>query len=89
MIPMLKLLIHYFFVIYPTLLIIEILLSWVPHNYYHPLVRLLKTVTEPYLNLFRQLPLQYGGIDFSPILAFLVLGPLEGFIWNIFQILHL
>lgn len=66
--------IAYLFQLYEVLLIIQIILSWIPHNYYHPLSRLLASITEPYLRLFRQLPLQYGGIDFSPLLAFFVLG---------------
>jgi YggT family protein len=76
----------YFFRIYEVLLIIQIFLSWVPHNYYHPLVRLLGTVTEPYLNLFRQLPVQYGGIDFSPLLAFFVLGFIRDLLFRILLI---
>ncbi len=64
----------YLFRIFEFLLVIQIILSWIPHNYYHPLARLLNMVTEPYLKLFRQIPVQYGGIDFSPLLAFFVLG---------------
>ena len=74
----------YFFRIYEVLLIIQIILSWVPHNYYHPLVRLLNTVTEPYLKLFRQLPVQYGGIDFSPMVAFFVLGFIRDLLFRAF-----
>lgn len=73
----------YFFRIYQALLIIQIILSWVPHNYYHPLVRLLNSLTEPYLNLFRQLPVQYGGIDFSPLLAFFVLDFIRDILFRI------
>ena len=76
----------YFFRIYEMLLIIQIILSWVPHNYYHPLVKLLNTVTEPYLDLFRQLPLQYGGIDFSPLLAFFVLGFIRDVLFRVLLI---
>jgi len=66
--------IAYLFQLYELLLIVQIILSWIPHNYYHPLARMLASITEPYLKLFRQLPVQYGGIDFSPLLAFFVLG---------------
>lgn len=63
-----------FFQIYEILLLIRIVISWVPHNAYQPLVRELYHVTDPYLNLFRQLPLNFGGMDLSPIVAFFVLG---------------
>ena len=33
----------------------------------------LRDVTEPYLRIFRRLGLQFGPIDFSPIVAILVL----------------
>jgi len=42
-------------------------------DYYHPLVKLLYDVTEPILEPFRRLVPSMGGIDFSPILVFLVL----------------
>ena len=76
----------YFFRIYEILLIIKIILTWIPHNYYHPLVRLLNSITEPYLNLFRQLPVQYGGMDFSPLLAFFVLGFVRDLLFRILLI---
>jgi len=33
----------------------------------------LRDVSEPYLRIFRRLPLRFGPIDFSPIVAILVL----------------
>jgi YggT family protein len=62
------------FEIYKVLLVIRIVLSWVPHNHYHYLVEKLYTLTDPYLNLFRSLNLNFSGIDLSPIVAFFVLG---------------
>ncbi|MEI7942639.1 MAG: YggT family protein [Candidatus Riflemargulisbacteria bacterium] len=61
------------FEVYKVLLIIRILLSWIPHNHYHYLVEKLYELTDPYLNLFRSLNLNFGGIDLSPIVAFFVL----------------
>ncbi|NMB45880.1 MAG: YggT family protein [Firmicutes bacterium] len=52
----------------------RIILSWIPNvDYYHPLVRFLYEATEPILQPFRRLLPSLGGIDFSPILVFLVL----------------
>lgn len=63
-----------FLVIYNVLLIIRILLSWFPNlDWSNPLLSALGQVTDPYLNLFRSIIPPLGGIDFSPILAFIVL----------------
>jgi YggT family protein len=66
-------LISILFRIYEILLITRIIMSWLPHNRYHPLITRLYEITDPYLNIFRSLNLNFGGIDLSPIVAFLVL----------------
>ena len=40
----------------------------------------LRDVSEPYLRIFRRFIPSFGGFDFSPILALLVLGLLRGII---------
>ena len=72
------------FRIYELLILIRIILSWVPHDPTNPLIYKLHTITDPFLDLFRPLPLQFGGIDFSPIVALLVLGMIERVIFSIF-----
>ncbi|MBW4634029.1 MAG: YggT family protein [Iphinoe sp. HA4291-MV1] len=63
-----------FIQIYTTLLIIRVLLSWFPNiNWYNQPFAALSQITDPYLNLFRSIIPPLGGIDFSPILAFLLL----------------
>lgn len=69
-------LINYIFQFYGILLICRIALTWIPHNTDHPIVGFLYKFTDPYLNLFRSLPLNFGGFDFSPIVAFFVLDPI-------------
>ena len=64
--------------LYSILLVIKIVLTWLPHNYNHPLVLRLNKVTDPYLDLFRQLHLNFGGMDFSPIVGLMVLNYLVG-----------
>ena len=60
--------------IYFVLLIIRILLSWFPNvDWLSQPFATLSQLTDPYLNLFRSLIPPLGGIDFSPILAFLLL----------------
>lgn len=60
--------------IYFVLLIIRILLSWFPNvDWMSQPFATLSQLTDPYLNLFRSIIPPLGGIDFSPILGFLVL----------------
>lgn len=60
--------------IYLFLLIARILLSWFPNvDWFSQPFATLSQLTDPYLNLFRSIIPPLGGIDFSPILAFLVL----------------
>ncbi|HEY9802741.1 MAG TPA: YggT family protein [Leptolyngbyaceae cyanobacterium] len=63
-----------FITIYSYLLIIRVLLTWFPQiNWYNQPFAGLSQITDPYLNLFRSIIPPLGGMDFSPILAFLVL----------------
>jgi YggT family protein len=60
--------------IYLVLMIVRVLLSWFPNiNWYDPPFSILSQLTDPYLNLFRSIIPPLGGIDFSPIIAFVVL----------------
>lgn len=60
--------------IYTALLFIRILLSWFPNiNWFDPPFSFLSQITDPYLNLFRSIIPPLGGLDFSPILALLLL----------------
>ncbi|MEM6714360.1 MAG: YggT family protein [Cyanobacteria bacterium P01_D01_bin.6] len=60
--------------IYFVLLIIRILLSWFPNvDWMSQPFATVSQLTDPYLNLFRSIIPPLGGIDFSPILGFLVL----------------
>lgn len=59
--------------IYNTLLIARLVLTWFP-NAPSVIVSPLSTLCDPYLNIFRGIiPPLGGSLDFSPILAFLVL----------------
>jgi len=63
-----------FLSIYTILLIIRILLSWFPNvDWMSPPFSVLSQLTDPYLNIFRSIIPPLGGIDLSPILAFLLL----------------
>lgn len=65
------------------LLIARIILSWFAVNPYNEIVQILYKITDPILAPFRRLPLQIGGIDFSPIVAFLALWFVRNFVVGI------
>jgi YggT family protein len=76
----LALLVSLVFNIIYFLLVIRIIVSWVGADPYNEIVRIIYAITEPILLPFRRLPLQVGAIDFSPILAFILLSVLRNFI---------
>lgn len=60
--------------IYLILLFIRILLSWFQTaGWAQQVLSFLGPITDPYLNIFRSFIPPLGGIDFSPILAIIVL----------------
>jgi YggT family protein len=67
------------------ILVIRIILSWVNPDPYNQVVQVIYRITEPILAPFRRLPLQIGGVDFSPIVAFLVLNVAGNFIVNVLR----
>ena len=63
-----------FLEIYGYLLIVRILLSWFQTaEWANNIISFLSPITDPYLNIFRSIIPPLGGIDFSPILAFIAL----------------
>jgi len=67
-----------FISIYLVLLFIRVLLTWFPNiDWYNQPFAALSQITDPYLNLFRSIIPPLGGMDFSPMLAFLALSFLQ------------
>lgn len=73
------------FQVYTWLLIIRILLSWIRHNPYQPVIRFIYEVTEPYLGLFRRIVPPMGPVDLSPIVAFFVLQLLRQLVFSVLR----
>ncbi len=71
------------FDVYYWIIIIRVLLSWVPHNPNRAVFRFIYEITEPVLLPFRKLLGQRMMIDFSPLIALLVLQLVENLILNI------
>ncbi|MBI4526565.1 MAG: YggT family protein [Deltaproteobacteria bacterium] len=65
---------------YMWIIIARAVISWVNADPYNPIVRFLYTATEPVLYRIRRLlPVYAGGIDFSPIVVFVVIIFLQRF----------
>ena len=72
---------YYLLNFYMWIVIARAVLSWVNPDPYNPIVRFIYNLTEPVLGRIRRLlPLQLGGIDFSPIIVFLAIIFLQQFV---------
>ncbi len=65
--------IFYMIQLYSMLIFIRILMSWFPIDPNNPVIETLCQITDPYLNIFRSIVPPLGGLDFSPIIALVVL----------------
>ncbi|MBO8136655.1 MAG: YggT family protein [Desulfotomaculum sp.] len=65
------------FEVYKFILIARIILSFVKHNPYNPVIRFIYDLSEPYLGIFRRVIPPVGMIDFSPIAAFFTLSIIQ------------
>ena len=68
-------------VIFMWIVIARAILSWVNPDPYNPIVRFIHNITEPVLfQIRKRIPLNFGGIDFSPILVLLAVIFLQRFV---------
>lgn len=73
--------IDYVLLIYMWIIIARAVLSWVNPDPYNQIVRIIHNITEPVLYQIRsRLPVNFGGIDFSPIVVFMVIIFLQKFV---------
>ena len=67
--------------IFMWIVIARAILSWVNPDPYNPIVRFIHNITEPVLYQIRKrIPLNFGGMDFSPILVLLAVIFLQRFV---------
>jgi YggT family protein len=72
--PELVALVNLVFQVLYVLVLIRVILSWVPGlGVGHPVVRAIHTLTAPILDPIRRMMPPLGGLDLSPIIAFLLL----------------
>ena len=65
------------FEVYSFILLARVLTSWVQIDPYNPIVRVLYQLTEPLLGAIRRFLPQTGMMDFSPIVAFVLITIVE------------
>jgi YggT family protein len=71
------------FSIYIILIFVRIIISWLRPNVFNPVIRLIYTLTDPYLKLFARIRfLRFGYLDLSPLLAFYVLYLLQELLYR-------
>lgn len=67
--------------IYFWIVIISALLSWVNPDPYNPIVRFLNRATEPvFYQIRKRLPVNFGGLDISPVIVILVIIFMQQFV---------
>lgn len=77
--------------VYSWLIIISALMSWVPimsrsqNSLLSDISEVLRKITEPYLQLFRKFMPSFGGVDFSPVIALLVLQIVKDLILKVYN----
>ena len=60
------------------IVMVRIFLSWIPHDPYNQVIRIIYSIADSILNPIRDaVPIQGMGFDFSPIIAFFLLGFLK------------
>lgn len=63
--------------IYQFILLVRVLMSWFRPDPYNPIVKLLYDLTEPVLKPIREALPRTGMMDFSPLVAFLLIFALQ------------
>jgi YggT family protein len=80
------LLLHYVLTAYMWIVIARAVISWVNPDPYNPIVRFLHAATDPVLiRIQRIIPAFFGGIDFSPIIVFLIISFVDSFVVRTMQ----
>jgi YggT family protein len=70
--------------IFKFVLVIRILMSWINPDPYNEIVKIIYKITDPVLIPIRKyIPIQFGMVDFSPIIAFLLIYFLKYFLVNV------
>jgi len=71
---MIKNAVYNLFYFYELLIIIRIFMTWIPNiNWEAQPTKTVRIITDAYLDIFRRFIPPIGGLDFSPIIALIIL----------------
>ncbi len=74
---------NYALTFYMWIVIAGAVLSWVNPDPYNPIVRFINMATEPvFYQIRKKLPVNFGGLDISPIVVILAIIFLQTFVVN-------
>ena len=77
-------LVNLVFQVYIFIVVARALISWVGPDPYNPIVRFLYQATDPVLDRLRRLvPLQFGGVDLTPLALLLALYVVKDLLLNL------
>jgi YggT family protein len=69
--------------LYMWIIIAGAVLSWVNPDPYNPIVRFINTATEPvFYQIRKRLPVNFGGLDISPVIVILAIIFIQTFVVN-------
>ena len=69
--------------IFLFIVIARAVLSWVSPDPFNPIVRFINNVTEPvFYQIRKRMPVDFGGLDISPIIVILAIKFLQVFVVN-------
>ena len=77
------LLVSWTFTILKAAIVVRVISSWLPISPYSPWVRWSYQLSEPILGPFRRVIPALGGLDLSPIVAYIVLNLVEGLMFRL------
>ena len=62
------------------IILVQIVISWIVPNSYHPIVILIRQLSDPIMAPFKRLIPPVGGLDFSPMIAILIIHILQNIV---------
>jgi YggT family protein len=71
------------FTILKLALVVRVISSWLPVSPYSPWIRWSYLLSEPILAPLRRIVPGFGGIDFTPILAYFLLNIIESLLFRL------
>jgi YggT family protein len=78
--------INWTFTLYSFAIIARAFLSWFRISYYHPVARFLIQITDPLLIPLRRYIPPMGGLDFTPMVALLILWFAEQLLYTLIRV---